>query len=377
MQGCVDEVRVYDRALSSGEVRALYHGLIVFYPMENGAQDASGNENHGMLYGPQGTSGVIGGALAFLGASDYVETPDNTDLRPLDALTVAAWFKTSAGSSNNGTVIDCLEYGGAPDRSTGYAIHREGTNERIAFAVGFETETDVRFSAPIHYGQWHHAVLAYGRGSGYVRAYVDGLEVGSLARTSSIRYNTSFRPAIGARNSGQVFKGAIDEVRIYRTALTAPEVASLFADTDGDGLSDGAEVNTYGTDPLDADSDDDGLSDGAEVNTYGTDLLDADSDDDGLSDGEEVIAGTDPWNRAIFFGLDGASSLPSADGFVVAWQSVTGRLYTVSSCTNVPAPAWTNLPAAASLAGTGARMSVTNSTSNEALKYYRVGVKRE
>ena len=31
-------------------------------------------------------------------------------------------------------------------------------------------------------------------------------------------------------------------------------------DTDGDGLSDGAEVNVYGTDPLDPDSDDDGLS---------------------------------------------------------------------------------------------------------------------
>jgi hypothetical protein len=65
--------------------------------------------------------------------------------------------------------------------------------------------------------------------------------------------------------------------------------------SDDDGLSDGAEVNTHGTDPTDADSDDDGLSDGVEVNTHGTDPNDADSDNDGLSDGDEInIYSTDP-----------------------------------------------------------------------------------
>ncbi len=67
------------------------------------------------------------------------------------------------------------------------------------------------------------------------------------------------------------------------------------ADTDNDGLTDGEEVLTYDTDPLDDDSDSDGLSDGEEVETYDTDPLDDDSDDDGLSDGEEVLTyDTDP-----------------------------------------------------------------------------------
>ena len=60
------------------------------------------------------------------------------------------------------------------------------------------------------------------------------------------------------------------------------------ADTDGDGLNDGAEVNQYKTDPLKADSDGDGLNDGAEVNQYKTDPLKADTDGDGLNDGAEV-----------------------------------------------------------------------------------------
>jgi hypothetical protein len=69
----------------------------------------------------------------------------------------------------------------------------------------------------------------------------------------------------------------------------------LSADTDGDGLTDGEEIGTYGTDPLIADTDGDGLTDGDEVNTYGTDPLSADTDADGLTDGEEVSThGTDP-----------------------------------------------------------------------------------
>jgi predicted outer membrane repeat protein len=58
-------------------------------------------------------------------------------------------------------------------------------------------------------------------------------------------------------------------------------------DTDGDGLSDHAEIFTYGTDSLNADTDGDGLKDGAEL-VAGTNLLDADSDDDGVTDGVEV-----------------------------------------------------------------------------------------
>lgn len=58
-------------------------------------------------------------------------------------------------------------------------------------------------------------------------------------------------------------------------------------DGDGDGLDACGEAY-YGTDPADADSEDDGLSDGAETNgSNPTDPLVADTDEDGLSDGQE------------------------------------------------------------------------------------------
>jgi hypothetical protein len=55
-------------------------------------------------------------------------------------------------------------------------------------------------------------------------------------------------------------------------------------DTDVDGLSDGAEVNQYGTNPKIQDSDGDTLSDGQEVNELKTSPLNKDTDGDGLFD---------------------------------------------------------------------------------------------
>lgn len=64
-------------------------------------------------------------------------------------------------------------------------------------------------------------------------------------------------------------------------------------DTDEDELSD-AEERRLGTDPYRADTDVDGLSDGAEVLEYGTDPLNVDSDDGGVIDGIEATRGTSP-----------------------------------------------------------------------------------
>ncbi|PSQ29427.1 MarR family transcriptional regulator [Halobacteriales archaeon QS_9_67_15] len=67
-------------------------------------------------------------------------------------------------------------------------------------------------------------------------------------------------------------------------------------DTDDDGLSDPRELE-LGTNPNKADTDGDGVADGLEVNTYNTDPTAPDTDDDGLEDGPEVNTyGTNPTN---------------------------------------------------------------------------------
>mgnify|MGYP004452635633 CR=1 FL=1 len=73
----------------------------------------------------------------------------------------------------------------------------------------------------------------------------------------------------------------------------------LVADTDGDGLADGAEL-ALGADPLQPDTDGDGMDDGWEarhgLDPAVADSPDADPDGDGLTNAEECVWGTDPLN---------------------------------------------------------------------------------
>ena len=70
-------------------------------------------------------------------------------------------------------------------------------------------------------------------------------------------------------------------------------------DPDEDGLTIRQE-QTQGTDPLYADTDGDGLTDGEEVSRYGTDPLKYDTDGDGIGDGDEIAIGLDPSNSSTF-----------------------------------------------------------------------------
>ncbi|MEM1083734.1 MAG: LamG-like jellyroll fold domain-containing protein [Verrucomicrobiota bacterium] len=85
-------------------------------------------------------------------------------------------------------------------------------------------------------------------------------------------------------------------------------------DFDSDSLDDDDEYN-LGSDPTMDDSDGDGLTDGDEVNTFATDLLDPDSDGDGFNDGTEVAWGSSPTN---------ASDIPNVPGLIAYYPCDEG-----------------------------------------------------
>lgn len=101
---------------------------------------------------------------------------------------------------------------------------------------------------------------------------------------------TGTDPAFADSDGGGVSDGA--EVWAGTDPASAGDDAAA-PDGDGDGLSDRVEVRLVGTDPGVADTDGDGRSDGLEL-AAGTDPRSSDTDGDGRADGVEVAAGTDP-----------------------------------------------------------------------------------
>lgn len=74
---------------------------------------------------------------------------------------------------------------------------------------------------------------------------------------------------------------------VLSVVIAVSAAVILFADVDGDGLTGLTELR-LGTGIFNSDSDGDGLRDGPEVNTYGTNPKAADTDGDNLDDGKEI-----------------------------------------------------------------------------------------
>ncbi len=142
-QGLIDEVRVYDRALSPGEVRREMStpiagagnrpaaGLVGAYAFDRGAgtvaSDASGEHNAGAIRGARWTTrGRFGDSLQFTGAGDVVRIPASTSLDLKGAMTLAAWVRPSESQSGWRTILHrqtdayfLMAGGGRDDRRLG------------------------------------------------------------------------------------------------------------------------------------------------------------------------------------------------------------------------------------------------------------------
>ena len=90
-------------------------------------------------------------------------------------------------------------------------------------------------------------------------------------------------------------RDGMDDAWERAVGLDPGEPDDRYGDPDGDGLTN-LEEYRHGGDPFEADSDGDGLSDGDEVDRYGTSPALADTDGGGRSDGYEVSGGGSPEN---------------------------------------------------------------------------------
>jgi hypothetical protein len=202
------------------------------------AVDSSGSGHDATIIGAERVPGKMAEALSFNGISDYVYGLDaqfgGTIAAGLDMgirdWTVTAWINTTS----SGMVVTKMGFvGGSNPDGWGLSISQNGTVGAVLHkSNGGIVNIFNGDGATVNDGQWHHIAVVFNR-AGSMTRYVDGLQSGarySLASLKGQNINNSRQLRIGARD--QVgdeiwFKGIIDDVRVYATALTPQEIAAL------------------------------------------------------------------------------------------------------------------------------------------------------
>ncbi len=169
-----------------------------------------------------------GCSLSFDGG-DYVQIPHNASLSPSSQITVATWVKVGAASQ---TMIRKHDYAWLLEFGSG-STTAAGTNPQFVVNTvnGRQFASTTQSAATtMADGAWHHLAATYDATE--IRMYVDGAPV-SIARTGpsgALRDRWNGPLYLGRWPQGnEPFTGAMDDTRVYNTALSASDIQTLYA----------------------------------------------------------------------------------------------------------------------------------------------------
>lgn len=260
--GSIDEVRIYNRALSAAQVSALYNsgatkfggsntltqgglnnGLVGHWTFDgkdtdwrtNTTRDVSGQNNTGTLVGlPTSTApvpGKFGQALNFAtSTANYVQLASTSATSINSDFTLSAWVYPTNSDCCQGIIAKGSTYGnvGQYRLLTGYAglsnaylrldVSDGTTMVNVAAFPGASATTP---------NMWHH--VACNTDTTTMNCFWDGNFMASSSRESigsSFTGDTWF--ALGTLNPNQMYYGGrIDDVRIYNRVLSSSEIKQL------------------------------------------------------------------------------------------------------------------------------------------------------
>ena len=189
------------------------------------ASDSTGNGHDGTLMGdPQWTKdGKYGGALEFDQAGDEVNIPFHKDLNQ-ETFTICAWANVEPGSGGHRAVISSRH----EPPTGGYIIYAEPGNT-WQFWTGNGAPAWISVQGPnVNLGDWDHVAGVYADGK--QKFYVNGELVGEKDSNPNFNDQQEFLIGAGANERAAheyLFKGIIDEVRLYNRVLDEDEVTAV------------------------------------------------------------------------------------------------------------------------------------------------------
>jgi hypothetical protein len=254
--GKIDDLRVYNYALTADEVKAVYNqnsaallskdpnaslsdGLVGYWKMDDGvgnacpagvdkACDSSGNNNTGTWSGQTAsTSGKFGFATTYDGTNDNINIPDNDafSVTTTNQLTVSTWIYTS--TFNNGLPISK----GAGGNNYEWDIRVVSGGGQINVSLynpdGAAAYLTVQSSENLTSNTWTHVLFTADLTKPSLKLYLNGILVGEDTTPSGTPYaNGTAALRFGERADGNNdYTGKLDDVRIYNRSLSSSEVS--------------------------------------------------------------------------------------------------------------------------------------------------------
>jgi hypothetical protein len=230
----VDEVRIYDRALSADEVSELASppGPVGHWEFDDGegtiAVDSSGNGLDGILMGdPQWSAGIIGGALDFDGDGDYVDCGNDASLDITGPISIALWIRPDAddpeGQATTTAPMAKAMAGMSPSWSYQVRYGWGSPQPYMAFTFNSSPRAWVYVGKNLERYEWCH--IACSHDGTTLKCYLNGEETDSTPMGAITSSETPV--LIGSDGWACDWIGAIDEVAIYDRALSADEILEL------------------------------------------------------------------------------------------------------------------------------------------------------
>jgi hypothetical protein len=203
-------------------------GEVSYYAFDEGSGNItydSWGTNDGIIYGATWTSGVIGSALDFNGAGDFVEIPDDPSLDLADALTIKAWIKPVQPTM--GYVVCKEQLPGYPQSGSAYTLDIfPGKVRSVLWQAGSPPPT-----APAAVGAtnilpdvWQHVAVTWD--GSIVKVFYNGVVDGTGNFTGPLLLSDA--PVAIGQYGGVFFHGVIDEVEIYNVALPDEEIMANY-----------------------------------------------------------------------------------------------------------------------------------------------------
>jgi MSHA biogenesis protein MshQ len=191
--------------------------------------DSSGNGMHGTgLNGAttaSTTPAIVGnpgtcqyGSLD--GVDDFVQVADNALLDVTDELTVMAWVRPTAlpTGGNLKTIVS---------KDQNYEFHLTSAGTINWWWGGGALQLTSAGTVPIN--TWTHVAIVYSRSGAFQRIYINGAQDANTNNQNGalVPNNLPFQVGGDQGFAGRQFPGLIDEVRVYRAALSATAIQTL------------------------------------------------------------------------------------------------------------------------------------------------------